>query len=104
MLTLFLGTLAQATPPLETVTIKTSIECEMCEARLEKSLYGLKGIKKIKVNIPTKEVTVTFDSKKVSAQRIRQVIAMTGYDADEVKADKTAYEKLPACCQKGGHG
>ena len=29
-----------------------------------------------------------------------KIISKLGYDADEVKADKEAYEKLDGCCKK----
>jgi hypothetical protein len=31
---------------------------------------------------------------------LKTAIANTGYDAEEIKADAEAYNKLPKCCKK----
>jgi len=85
------------------VKIKTSMQCDMCKERITKALSFEKGVKEIKVNLETKEVTVMYNPKKTSSEKIRLAISKAGYDADEVKADAKAYNKLPKCCQKGGH-
>jgi copper chaperone CopZ len=45
-------------------------------------------------------VTVFYDSKKTNLELIKTSIANLGYDADEVKANPAAYEKLDGCCKK----
>ncbi|MFN8356701.1 MAG: heavy metal-associated domain-containing protein [Spirosomataceae bacterium] len=89
----------------ETVKIKTSAICEMCKERIEKNLAYTKGVSDVNLNLDDKVVTIKFNAKKTSTQKLKEVINKTGYDADEVPADKVAYEKLPSCCQKeeGGH-
>lgn len=37
--------------------------------------------------------------KKTDLQAIKEGISMLGYDADEVKANEKAYEKLDGCCK-----
>lgn len=85
------------------ILIKTSAQCEMCKERIEKELSYTKGIKSAVLDLETKEVKVVYRNDKTSADDIRKAIAAVGYDADEVVADPVAYEKLPACCKKGGH-
>ena len=87
----------------EKITIQTSAQCGGCEARITKAVTGIDGVKKSSFDMATKQVTVTFDPAKTNADAIRQAIADVGYDADTKTADATAYSKLPACCQKGGH-
>jgi periplasmic mercuric ion binding protein len=87
----------------QTIQIKTSAQCEMCEERIEKALALHKGVKKADLDVESKVVTVVFNGTKTDAGKIKQVIATTGYDADEVEADKKVYKTLPACCKKGGH-
>lgn len=86
----------------EEVKIKTSAQCDMCKERIEKALAFEKGVKKADLDLKTKEVTVTYNPKKISVEQIKKAIAGAGYDADEVKANDAAYAKLPKCCQKGG--
>ena len=87
----------------ETVVIQTSAICGECKSRIESALLELKGVSNAKLNLKDKKVTVTYDSTKVSIAEIKTAISKAGYDADDVKADATAYQNLPACCKKGGH-
>lgn len=81
----------------EEIKIKTSTECDMCKARVQKALSFEKGIKDIDVNYEKKEITVVYNPKKTTPEKIRTAISKAGYDADDVKADPKAYEKLPNC-------
>jgi mercuric ion binding protein len=85
---------------LETVNIKTSAICESCQNRIQKALIKTKGISKASLNIDTKIVTVKYDPSIITVDKIRTAISMTGYDADDVKADANGYKSLPDCCKK----
>jgi copper chaperone CopZ len=85
----------------EEVTIQTSAVCGMCEERIEGNIAYEKGVKKVDLDDRTKIVTVGYDPRKTDADKIRTAISNIGYDADDVIANKEAYDKLPACCQKG---
>ena len=43
------------------------------------------------------------NTDKTSPEEIKEAISKLGYDADEVKADSAAYNKLPSCCKVGAH-
>lgn len=87
--------------PSQTVKIKTSAICEMCKERIEKNLALTKGIEKSDLNLEDQSnITVVYNPDKIDLAKIKQVIAESGYDADEVKAIKKSYEKLPYCCKK----
>lgn len=88
--------------PWETVTIKTSAKCEMCKTALEKSMGFAKGVKSSSLDVNSKVLTVRYNSKKTSPEAIRKAVSETGYDADQVQADKAAYDRLPDCCKKDG--
>jgi cation transport ATPase len=84
----------------ETISIKTSAQCEMCKERLEMAMAYEKGVYESELNLETKEFSVRFNPKKTDATKIKDAISKTGYDADDEAADEKAYEKLPACCKK----
>jgi copper chaperone CopZ len=86
---------------MQTVDIKTSAICESCQNRVEKALNKTKGVSKASLNVDTKIVTVKYDPAVITVDNIRLAIAKTGYDADDVKADASAYSSLPSCCKKG---
>lgn len=98
----FLGLSAQSKGVKE-IVIQTSAQCEMCKDRIEKEMAFTKGVNYAKLDLETKKLTVRYKENKTDAEQIRKAIAGVGYDADEVPADPEAYEKLPACCKKGGH-
>ena len=86
----------------EIVTIQTSAQCDGCKERIESALKNVKGIKSATLNLDDKKVTVVYQPKKTSPDQIRNAISMSGYDADEVKANVDSYENLPLCCKKDG--
>ncbi len=85
------------------VIIKTSAECDQCKKRIESNLLYEKGVKFCKLDVPSKNLTVTYNPEKIKPEQLKRAISKLGYDADELKADSLAYSKLPECC-KGGIG
>ncbi|MDX2001636.1 MAG: cation transporter [Chitinophagales bacterium] len=83
----------------ETVEIKTSAICGECKERIEKAVFEINGVKSAKLDLKTKVLTVKFSPDKTTVSAIREKVSKAGYDADDLKADKAAFEALPACCQ-----
>ena len=84
----------------ETIIIMTSAVCGQCKTRIEEGMAFEKGVKDVTLDVESKKVTITYNTKKTSAEDLRKAISKLGYDADEVPADVVAYNKLPACCKK----
>lgn len=91
---------APAAKATETVQFKTSAVCDMCKARLEKSLAYEKGVQSASLDVPTKVLSVTYRTDKTTAAALRSAVQKTGYDADELPAEARAYSRLPECCKK----
>jgi mercuric ion binding protein len=83
-----------------TAQFKTSAVCDMCKARIEKSLAYEKGVQSAVLDVPTKVLTVTYKADKTTPAALRTAVQKTGYDADELTADARAYNRLPDCCKK----
>ena len=83
-----------------TIKIKTSAVCGQCKDRIEQGMAYAKGIRDITLDVDSKIATVKYSTSKTSPDEIRKGISKLGYDADDVPADKAAYEKLPPCCKK----
>lgn len=94
--------MAQKGKKTETIVVKTSTECGMCKARVEKAMAYERGVTKSSLDVEKAEFTITYKPSKTSPEKLREVISKLGYDADDVKADKRAHDNLPGCCQKGG--
>ncbi len=91
---------AQQKKPV-TVKINTpSVQCEMCKKKIEDYLKFEEGVVKSLVDFKQKKTTVSYLADRTNLESVKTAIANAGYDADDVKADKDAYEKLPKCCKK----
>lgn len=99
MLVFVLASLILIAKETQEVKIKTSAQCEMCKDRIEKALNKSKGVVSSDLDLDTKEVTVVYEPDKIDIDKIKQIISKTGYNADDVPANKKAYNKLPKCCQ-----
>ncbi len=93
---------AQKANKTDTISIKTSSQCGMCKARLEKAMAYEKGIVSSELNVASATLSVVYKPTKTSPEKIRLAISAVGYDADAVKANQKSYNGLPACCKKGG--
>lgn len=87
-------------PVTETLQLKTSAVCDMCKARLEKSMAYEKGVQQATLDVPSQMLTVTYRPDKTSAAALTTAVQKTGYDANDKLADEKAYERLPECCKK----
>src|SRR4051812_43785120 len=83
----------------DTITVKTVAVCEMCKQTIEHDLSFVKGVVQSDLNLKTNEIVVVYDEKKVTPEKIRIEITKIGYDADSLKADPKAVNKLPSCCR-----
>ena len=85
----------------ETLQILTSAECvgTCCKETIEEEMQFTKGVTAVELDIESKILTVTFKTKKTNVGKLRKAISLIGYNADDVKADKKAHDKLPLCCQ-----
>jgi cation transport ATPase len=87
----------------DTVMIHTSAICKQCKASIEKTLNFEKGVQHADLNVSNKVVTVIYKTNKTNPEKLRLAITNIGYDADSLKADPKAYDKLHSCCKKEGH-
>ena len=92
--------IAQEIKKIEEIKIKTSAICGMCKDRIESNIKFEKGITAVSLDDETKVVTLSYRTAKTNPDKIRKAISKLGYDADDILADKKAYDKLPTCCKK----
>jgi copper chaperone CopZ len=79
-------------------TFKVWGNCEMCKETIESSLKE-NGIKKADWNSETKMISVSYDTSKITLDKIQKNIASVGYDNVKYKGDNDAYSSLHGCCQ-----
>jgi mercuric ion binding protein len=74
-------------------------ECETCGLKFKKEMLNIKGVKMYELDDKAMTFTIYYNPKKTDLQTVKIAISKLGYDADEVKADPTGYEKLDNCCK-----
>ncbi len=68
---------------ITTTVFMTDIHCEGCANRILNNVPMLgKGVKDVQVDVPTKEVTVTYDAAKTSPEKL-----VEGFAKVRVKAE-----------------
>lgn len=83
----------------ETNTFKVYGNCGMCKRTIEGSLKEESSIAEALWDIDSGEMKVTYNSKSVTLDEIKQKIADVGYDTDTHRAKVEVYSALPGCCQ-----
>jgi periplasmic mercuric ion binding protein len=81
-----------------TISIPTSV-CGMCKENISSAVEKIEGVISTEINVKKKIAEVKFDPALTSAENIRIAISNAGYDADDVKRNNDAYEKLDECCK-----
>lgn len=73
--------------------------CEMCKATIETTAAKVKGVTNATWDIESKKLHLDFDPHTTSVAVVSKAIAEAGYETGLDKANKTAYDSLPACCK-----
>ena len=81
-----------------TSSFKVWGNCESCKSRIEKAAKAA-GAEVASWSEETEMITVSFNSKKTSSDKIQQKIAAVGHDTEKYKSLQNAYSGLPGCCK-----
>ncbi|MCC7195972.1 MAG: copper-translocating P-type ATPase [Gemmatimonadaceae bacterium] len=74
----------------------TGMTCAACQARVQRTLQKEPGVADATVSLLMNTATVTYDPATVSPERLVEAIRDTGYGADLVSADRSAFEEQEA--------
>ncbi|MBS1535064.1 MAG: hypothetical protein JST78_08300 [Bacteroidetes bacterium] len=101
----FISNIATAQKTNQKAVIKTVLNCDHCKEcgscglKFKTEMLKIKGVKMYELDDKAMTFTIYYNSKKTDLQAIKVAISKLGYDADEIKADPTAYENLDGCCK-----
>ena len=85
---------------VQTQTFTTDIVCQSCEKKIMNNVATLgKGVKDVKVDVASKEVTVTYDASKTSPEKLIKGFSKLNVQA-QVKAENAAAGAAKGCCGK----
>jgi periplasmic mercuric ion binding protein len=98
-------TLSQSSIEEISIKIETAV-CSMCERTIKNAVKKLDGVIETDINADTKTAVIKYDGKLVLPPALRKAISNAGYNADDVKRNENAYNKLDECCkiENGKHG
>ena len=88
--------------------IKTNIycdhckQCETCGKNFQEKLLAINGVKMYELDDKEMVLTIYYNNQKTDVETIKIAISNMGYDANEMKANPIAYERLDGCCKKNG--
>ena len=87
----------------EAKTVKTTFEvkgnCDMCQKRIEKAAKAIKGVTSARWNKQNSQLSLVYDNKLTSPEKVQKALATVGHDTGNFKAEKAVYDKLPGCCK-----
>jgi len=75
------------------------VHCEYCKKRLENYVSRQPGILSVNADFKKKTTTVAWVKDRTNLEEVKAHIANAGYDADDVMAEKTTYDRFPKACQ-----
>ncbi|RYY67243.1 heavy-metal-associated domain-containing protein [Flaviaesturariibacter aridisoli] len=81
------------------ISLPTVQECDVCKEKIETYLKRYDGVASVAVNLRRKEATIKYFTDRITDEDIKAAIATAGFDANEVKAEPDAYNRLPKCCK-----
>ncbi len=89
---------------LETTRINAKVDCNDCKEKIEHHLAFEKGVKDVDADVATKVVTVKYDPKKTTPEKLAQEITKIGYEGKVAKDDCKGVKKNCAskCSDKKG--
>jgi len=61
------------------VVVTPDMSCGHCVAAIEGDVSALAGVQSVKADLPTKQVTISFDSGKVTTSQIEAALDDAGY-------------------------
>ena len=70
---------------LKTTVFVTDVDCETCAKKIDNSIPFQKGVKEVKVDLPTRTVTVTYDATKTSNESLTKAFKKIKINAEVKK-------------------
>lgn len=62
-----------------TTLVAPDISCEHCQRAIEGAVGNLSGVNAVKVDIPTKTISVSYDPQRLTVSKIEEVLDDIGY-------------------------
>ena len=84
-LTLNAQNVPQKTNKSETAVFTVGMHCESCKKRIENNIGFEKGVKDLQADLKVQTVTIKYDPRKTTAEKLQEAIRKLGYSCEVVK-------------------
>ncbi len=78
-----------------TVVFQTDMHCHKCAEKVNENISFEKGVLDVKINEKTKQVTIIYDAKKTSVEKLQKSIQKLGYTATPLQKAETDTQSSP---------
>lgn len=99
MMISFVGLAQEKKSKNKKVEFKVNGNCEMCEKRIEKAAFSVKGVKSADWHVDHHDIHLIIDERKCSVEDVKKAIAKAGHDTEDFKATDEDYNNLHSCCK-----
>lgn len=90
--------MAQKAPQTKEIEFWVAGVCGMCEKTIENAV-DVKGIVFGDYNLETHKLKLVYKPKKITEQKIHQLINQAGYDTEISVATDEQYNRVHGCCK-----
>ena len=89
---------AQKTNHKITTSFWVAAACSMCEATIEKAV-DVKGVVAADFVLSTHQLTITYNSKKITEETLHHLLNEVGYDTEKSNCTDEQYSRVHGCCR-----
>ena len=103
LLLVVMFTLTANAKDIKTVRLTTTpqMHCAACEKKIKSNLRFEKGVKTIETNVDEQTVTVSYDTKKTTPEKIAKGFEKFGYKARQLKKGEKVAKNEDEDCPMG---
>ena len=76
--------------------------CDMCKERIERAV-DVSGVRSISYDLDHHQLTVVYLPKKITEDKLHDLLNAAGHDTSRSMASDEAYESVHGCCKYREH-
>lgn len=81
-------------------TTQPQMHCAKCENRVKALVSPIAGVKSVETDLEEQTVTIVFNDKKTSVDKLQEALASKGYKARELKEGEKIAREPHECKEK----
>jgi copper chaperone CopZ len=86
------------------VTTNPQMHCPRCENRVKTGLKDVKGIKSVETSVADQTVTIQYDAKKTSEEKLMNAMETVGFKPRKLAPGETVKKEEHECGMENAEG